>query len=61
MLPRVMPGMQYCPVEVQTSPRRTMKKWVELQVATKPMRIEHQGFVGSGVHGLHAGGDAIEL
>ena len=36
MLPRVMPGMQYCPDEVQTSPRLTMKKWVELQVATKP-------------------------
>ena len=31
-----MPGMQYWPVEVHTSPRRTMKKWVELQVATKP-------------------------
>ena len=36
MLPRVMPGMQYCPVEVHSSPRRTMKKCVELQVATKP-------------------------
>ena len=36
MLARVMPGMQYWPVEVHTSPRRMMKKWVELQVATNP-------------------------
>ena len=61
MLPRVMPGMQYWPVDVHSSPRRTMKKWVELQVATKPMRIEHQRLVGAGVGGLDAGGDAVEL
>jgi len=35
-LPRVMPPRQYFPVDVHTSPLRTMKKWVELQVATKP-------------------------
>ena len=34
--PRVMPPRQYSPVEVHTSPLRTMKKCVELQVATKP-------------------------
>jgi hypothetical protein len=37
---RVMPPRQYMPVEVHTSgpsgPLRTMKKCVELQVATKP-------------------------
>ena len=35
-LPRVMPPRQYLPEEVHTSPLRTMKKCVELQVATKP-------------------------
>ena len=24
-------------------------------------RAQRQGFVGTGIHGLHAGGDAIEL
>jgi len=33
---RVMPPRQYFPVDVHTSPRRTRKKCVELQVATKP-------------------------
>ena len=33
---RVMPGMQYCPEDVHSSPRLTIKKWVELHVATKP-------------------------
>ena len=33
---RVMPPRQYMPDDVHTSPRRTMKKCVELQVATKP-------------------------
>jgi len=32
----VMPPRQYWPVDVHTSPLRTMKKCVELQVATKP-------------------------
>ena len=35
-LARVMPWRQWSPVEVHTAPRRTMKKWVELQVATNP-------------------------
>jgi hypothetical protein len=35
-LPRVMPPRQYWQVDVHTSPLRTMKKWLELQVATKP-------------------------
>src|SRR6476646_7642539 len=34
--PRVIPPRQYLPLDVQTSPLRTMKKCVELQVATKP-------------------------
>ena len=35
-VPRVIPPRQNAPDEVHTSPRRTMKKCVELQVATKP-------------------------
>ena len=35
--PRVTPFMQYFPVEVQTSPLRTMKKLVALQVDTNPL------------------------
>ena len=34
--PRVIPLRQYWPVEVHTSPRRTMKKFVALHVATAP-------------------------
>ena len=56
-----MPGMQYCPVEVQTSPRRTMKKWVELQVATKPSGSSIRASSAPALVGLDAGGDAVEL
>jgi len=40
---QIMPSRQKSPLEVHTSPSRIIKKWVELQVATKPWGTFRQG------------------
>ena len=55
MVARVMPGMQYWPVEVHTSPRLHDEEMRRVAGGDEAVRIEHQRFIGPGIGGLDAG------
>ena len=61
MLPRVMPGMQYCAGRGPDLAAAHDEEMRRVAGGDEAMRIEHQRFVGSGIGRLDAGGDAVEL